>query len=208
MNADLDALTSILYQISNALFVPVLIVVILLFGAVLVILGGFVRECFDRRTLRLALRDAVAKCDELPPKKEDAWAVLVVVKLGLPSELTNEGDQLWRYPHQLRKRLRDLETRVTTRLAQLSFLTRVGPILGLLGTLIPFGPALAGLSTGDVRSLSANLVAAFATTVVGLLSGCLAFGVGLVRKGWYARDLDDLEYIADRLLGEERNHET
>jgi biopolymer transport protein ExbB/TolQ len=208
MNPNLDALTSILYQVSNALFVPVLLAVLLLFAVVLVILGGFVRECFDRRAIRRALRDAVAKCDQSPPKKDDAWSVLAAVKLGLPSDITCGEEQLWRYPHRLRKRLRDIETGVTARLARLSFLTRVGPILGLLGTLIPFGPALAGLSTGDVRTLSANLVAAFATTVVGLLSGCLAFGVGLVRKGWYSCDLNDLEYIGDRLLGEEQNNET
>lgn len=206
MNDNLDALTSLLYQVSNALFAPVLACVLLLFGWVLVILGGLLGEWLDRRAVRRALRDAVAKCDESPPKKEEAWNALAAVKLGLPAELTDGGEPLWRHPHRLKKRLQDLETNVTARLARLAFLTRVGPIFGLLGTLIPFGPALAGLSTGDVKTLSANLVAAFATTVVGLLSGCLAFGAALARKGWYARDLDDLEYIVERLLGEERDH--
>jgi biopolymer transport protein ExbB/TolQ len=130
--------------------------------------------------------------------------------MGLPAEFAEQ--QLLQQPHRLGYRLRSLETTVAARLARLAFLAKVGPILGLLGTLIPFGPALAGLSSGDVKLLSANLVAAFATTVVGLLSGCLAFGIGMVRKGWYASDLDALEYIVERLsqelMRQERfNHE-
>lgn len=200
-----SSLTSVMYQVSNALFVPVLVIVLLLFATVLVIGGGFLRECFERRSIRRALRKAVGYCDESPPKREEIWTALEAVKVGLPSQLAEKD--LWQHPHRMGHRLRTLETAVAARLARLAFLARVGPILGLLGTLIPFGPALAGLSTGDVKLLSANLVAAFATTVVGLLSGCLAFGMALVRKGWYARDLDDLEYVVERLIVEEVRHE-
>ena len=40
-------------------------------------------------------------------------------------------------------------------------LTKFGPILGLMGTLIPMGPALVGLSTGDVASMAYNMQVAF-----------------------------------------------
>lgn len=198
MMADVESsLISVMYQVANSLFVPVLVAVLLLFAVVLVIGGGFLRECLDRRAIRWAITQAVALCDESPPKREAAWAALEAVGVGLPAELAEKG--LWQHPHRMGHKLRTLETAVAAQLARLTFIARVGPILGLLGTLIPFGPALTGLSTGDVKLLSTNLVAAFATTVVGLLSGCVAFGMGLVRKGWYARDLDDLEYIVERL---------
>lgn len=37
-----------------------------------------------------------------------------------------------------------------------------------MGTLIPMGPALIGLSGGDIKSMADNPVIAFATTVIGL----------------------------------------
>ena len=72
-------------------------------------------------------------------------------------------------------------------------------MLGLMGTLIPLGPALSGLSSGDMSALGSNLVVAFTATVVGLLISGVAYGVGLLRRVWYARDLTDLEFIATRL---------
>ena len=43
--------------------------------------------------------------------------------------------------------------------------TKMGPMLGLMGTLIPMGPALVGLSSGDIASMAYNMQVAFATTV-------------------------------------------
>jgi hypothetical protein len=44
---------------------------------------------------------------------------------------------------------------------------RLGPALGLAGTLIPLGPALLGLAANDLEALSAGLIIAFGTTVLG-----------------------------------------
>ena len=49
----------------------------------------------------------------------------------------------------------------------------MGPVLGLMGTLIPMGPALVGLSSGDIASMAYNMQVAFATTVVGLVIGAI-----------------------------------
>ncbi|MGH8734882.1 MAG: adenosylhomocysteinase, partial [Burkholderiales bacterium] len=76
---------------------------------------------------------------------------------------------------------------------------RAGPALGLMGTLIPLSPALAGLAAGDVQELSENLRVAFSVTVVGLLIAAIAFGISLVRDRLYSQDLSDLEFVANRL---------
>ena len=71
-----------------------------------------------------------------------------------------------------------LRKRIQGRLAELDkFLiaTRLGPALGLIGTLVPMGTALAGLGQGDFSVMTSELVLAYTTTVVGLLTGCLAF---------------------------------
>ncbi|MEH3053489.1 MAG: MotA/TolQ/ExbB proton channel family protein [Patulibacter minatonensis] len=77
------------------------------------------------------------------------------------------------------------------RLERPRMLVRAGPALGLMGTLIPLSPALAGLARGDVQRLSDDLRTAFAVTVIGLLTGALAYGVALVRDRVYAQDLSD-----------------
>ena len=72
----------------------------------------------------------------------------------------------------------------------------MGPALGLMGTLIPLSPALAGLADGDVATLTDNLRVAFSVTVAGLLVGAIAFGISLVRDRLYAQDFSDVEYVA------------
>ena len=75
-------------------------------------------------------------------------------------------------------------------------LTKFGPILGLMGTLIPMGPALVGLSTGDVASMAYNMQVAFATTVIGLFSGGIGYILLQVKQRWIDRDLLNLDFLA------------
>jgi biopolymer transport protein ExbB/TolQ len=72
----------------------------------------------------------------------------------------------------------------------------MGPILGLMGTLIPMGPALVGLASGDIASMAYNMQVAFATTVVGLVTSAIGFVTQQARERWYVRDLSILEYVA------------
>lgn len=71
------------------------------------------------------------------------------------------------------------------RLERADLLARSGPILGLMGTLIPLGPGLSALSSGDIEILATALTVAFDTTVIGLLVGLVAYLIGRVRRRWY-----------------------
>ena len=84
---------------------------------------------------------------------------------------------------------RDLSTSKT--------LSKMGPMLGLMGTLIPMGPALVGLSTGDIASMAYNMQVAFATTVVGLFAAAIGFITQQVKQRWYLKDLANLECVAE-----------
>ena len=77
---------------------------------------------------------------------------------------------------------------------------QLGPILGLLGTLIPLGPGLAALGSGDIVTLAEALTVAFDTTVTGLVMGALAYLVSKFKKQWYESDLIVLETIAEAEL--------
>jgi biopolymer transport protein ExbB/TolQ len=78
----------------------------------------------------------------------------------------------------------------------------MGPMLGLMGTLIPMGPALVGLSTGDIASMAYNMQVAFATTVVGLFSAAIGFITGQVKTRWYRHDSVNLQFLADLLAND------
>ena len=86
------------------------------------------------------------------------------------------------------------------RLEQLTLWVRFGPALGLMGTLIPLGPALVGLAQGDLETMATNLIIAFATTVVGLLISLIALALQAVRKCWYRNDSIFLSFVAERLV--------
>ncbi len=79
------------------------------------------------------------------------------------------------------------------RVERADFFARVGPMLGLMGTLIPLGPGLAALSMGDVSQLAQAVTTAFDTTVLGLLIGIIGFVLGRLRRRWYDKVLAAVE---------------
>lgn len=97
------------------------------------------------------------------------------------------------------KALADFDFTSLRRLERTRLLVRFGPALGLMGTLIPLSPALAGLAEGDINQLADNLRIAFSVTVIGLLVGAVAFAMSLVRDRLYGQDHSDLEYAANVL---------
>ena len=78
---------------------------------------------------------------------------------------------------------------------------RLGPIIGLITTLIPISPALVALAKGDLQVLSANLVIAFSTTVIALFVSGMAFVVSMYRERAYVQDIGDIEYALELMEG-------
>ncbi|HAJ98734.1 MAG TPA: hypothetical protein DCM62_01785, partial [Bacteroidales bacterium] len=105
---------------------------------------------------------------------------------------------------QLLRLLSGFEIEADQEMALSKTLTKMGPILGLMGTLIPMGPALVGLATGDIASMAHNMQVAFATTVVGLLIGAIGFVTLQAKQRWYLQDYTNLEYIARMVNSEVR----
>jgi biopolymer transport protein ExbB/TolQ len=71
------------------------------------------------------------------------------------------------------------------RIERADFITRIAPMLGLMGTLIPLGPGLSALGTGDISILTTAMTVAFDTTIIGLLAGVIGFVLGRMRRRWY-----------------------
>ncbi|MBV8255997.1 MAG: MotA/TolQ/ExbB proton channel family protein [Chitinophaga sp.] len=76
-------------------------------------------------------------------------------------------------------------------------LSKTGPILGLMGTLIPMGPALGGLAAGDIATMSEQMQIAFNTTVLGLVIGTIGFLLLQTKQRWYTADQNRVEFVND-----------
>lgn len=79
------------------------------------------------------------------------------------------------------------------RIERADFITRIAPMLGLMGTLIPLGPGLAALGDGELAILTTAMTVAFDTTVIGLLAGIVGFVLARVRRRWYDKAVAELE---------------
>jgi hypothetical protein len=74
---------------------------------------------------------------------------------------------------------------------------KLGPALGLAGTLIPLGSALRAVGVNNMKLLSDELTVAFGATVLGLTAGVLAMIVVSNYERWYALDLAEIRHALD-----------
>ena len=199
-----DRLVEGLFLVTGVLLPPVLVALIALSAATLWMLGEVAREAWDRRRARVGWRRFLGRLEAGRADVED-FGLLALS--GYPArfqrylrEAGPEGDA-----DGARKCLDDLELEMARRLSWLTFATRVGPMLGLVGTLLPLGPALRGLASEDLGSLAGNLEVAFTSTVFGLLIGGLAYAAGVVRRNGYEQDLSDLEFLARARVRDEES---
>jgi hypothetical protein len=100
------------------------------------------------------------------------------------------SERIYRLEKLLAKQDNSFSDYVSNKLDRLELLARSGPILGLMGTLIPLGPGLTAMSMGDLSQLSTAISVAFDTTVVGLLIGLVAYAMGKFRRRFYEQVYD------------------
>jgi hypothetical protein len=79
----------------------------------------------------------------------------------------------------------------------LRIVTRLSPMLGLIATMIPMGPALKSLADGNIQGISENLIIAFAAVIWGLVVSTLTFWPATVKKRWYADELINIRKIKE-----------
>ena len=118
-------------------------------------------------------------------------------------ELANPGTYKKLFSVNLEKLLQKCDLLISKRLEKSKAMIRLGPMFGLMGTLIPMGPALLALTKGDIDTLAGSLIIAFGTTVVGLLIGAVSYLITTARTRWYRQDMNDIQYICEVLFGGE-----
>lgn len=193
----MNFISDILFWISTGLLVPVIVLLILLFIRSLLLVGSFFGQYLNIRKNGRALRTrlegltplTVASLEGTLPRGNRSISVRYL------NDMLAHKDS----PAHVRRILADFEIAADKDLSSSRTLTKLGPMLGLMGTLIPMGPALVGLSTGDISSMAYNMQVAFATTVVGLFSSAVGFMTQQVKNRWYMQDMTNLEFVAELL---------
>jgi len=82
-----------------------------------------------------------------------------------------------------------MELAVLKELEGLRLCSRVAPMLGLMATMIPMGPALVAVASGQSEGVASSLAPAFASVIVALASASITFVVYTVRRRWLMREL-------------------
>jgi len=186
--------SNVLFWISNGLLVPVIVGLLYFFVNSILLLGIFFNQYLTHSKQTKLLKKTLdsLRADDMEKLKVEAGKLPQSNFTGFLCNIVESPSKA--YSNRL---LADYEVRADAELGKYKLLTKFGPILGLMGTLIPMGPALAGLATGDVASMAYNMQIAFATTVVGLFVGAIGYVLLQIKQRWFVADLADLEFIAD-----------
>ena len=173
------AIEMLLYSISTILYLPVLLALVLMALYLLVCLGGFAGEWLERRRgVRSLVRTAEAQ-------------------LAVASTSTNSIAEL---EARMEAIVQQADADGLRRLDTVRFAVKVGPALGLMGTLIPMGISLAGLAQGNLPKMAESMTTAFTATVVGLACSVVAYLLTLAREHWLRIDMTAIALAADSLL--------
>ena len=210
-------LSSVLRTITEMLQSPVIFLLLVLMALTVFIAGSLIAEVFTERiyikvklnTLpdmieelhRTAISDegtSIADCiEESKLLKRHKRALTELTKHPDITDLERESLDARLVTQE--KSFYDKRTKVTDVMA------KIGPMLGLMGTLIPLGPGIIALGQGDTFTLSNSLLIAFDTTVAGLVCALIALVISTIRKIWYRNDMSILETLMECILEEEQN---
>ncbi|MCK5830227.1 MAG: MotA/TolQ/ExbB proton channel family protein [Methylococcales bacterium] len=89
--------------------------------------------------------------------------------------------------------LNEIEVYALKQLETVRIVTRITPMLGLIATLIPMGPALVALQENNTYAMGEHLSIAFTAVTISLAAASLTFWVASIKKRWFAEELVEIE---------------
>lgn len=197
-------LIDVMHTLASSLETPVIIILIALVVVMVVILGMFIAELFtEHRYFRLSLPRLI---DDLKAAPDPAR---VIRESGMLGRQKNMLLELLSHPQATPADRESLAVNLVAeeqaiydgRVKVTDLIAKIAPMLGLMGTLIPLGPGIVSIGSGDTELLSESLLIAFDTTVLGLIVAAVALCVSTVRKSWYAKYMAAFEAAAECVLG-------
>ena len=199
-------LTSLLNVISQSLLIPVIVLLLIFAFYVVISLGSLIAEYTSRKEVPIKEIDSLIENIDKSNSVEEVRGHIQNAKINKSQKkflfkILDSEDLSYEAKETMATRLVERrEELVNKKLRRTDIIVRVGPTLGLMGTLIPLGSGLAALKTGDINTLADSLTVAFDTTVVGIGAGAVAYFVSKVRRRWYEEYLSNLDALIDSLL--------
>ena len=190
----------LLHAIVTNLQTPVVIVLLVLMIATVMVVGSFCCEyLLEHRKLKEDIPDLIEKINHtksgeilemllsarlLPRQKKVLRQLIEAADMDAETRETYAVQMLFEEEEHYQKNLRWPQT-----------ISKLGPMFGLLGTLVPLGPGLMALGQGNTELLSQSLLVAFDTTAAGVVIAAVAMVVAQTRKQWYRKYSQALESI-------------
>ena len=196
-------LVGVMHILSSSLQAPVIVVLIALVVVMVVMFGMFIAELFtEHRYFRLWLPRLI---DDL---KDNPDTVAVIRESGMLGRQKNGLLEILAHPAASPAERESLAVNIVAgeqsiydgRVKVTDLIAKIAPMLGLMGTLIPLGPGIVSIGSGDTQLLSESLLVAFDTTVLGLVVAAVALCISTVRKAWYAKYMAAFEAAAEVVL--------
>ena len=160
-------LDTTMYTLSQLFLVPTLGIILIMFLYSFIALGSFVYESYSRNRYALSTNT----------KGAYPLYVMYTKKPDISIEM------LELYAHK--------------RLEMLRNISRIAPMMGLIATLIPLGPALKALTDGNIQGMSEGLIIAFSGVTLGLIAASLTYWISNIKKRWYADELQMVESLME-----------
>lgn len=205
-----EYLNQVMYTIAQSLEVPDIVVLLILIAVSIVLVGTLLAEYFTEH-IRLKVK-LPQLFDEL--NSGEIPTAECIRNSGLLKRQKQALIELTRHPELTAIMREALDVRLITeeqahydQIVKVSDLVaKLGPIFGLLGTLIPLGPGIIAMGQGDTYTLSQSLLTAFDTTILGLISAAVAMVVSMIRRGWYDNYMSALEAVMESVLEVEKKN--
>ncbi|WHH57769.1 MotA/TolQ/ExbB proton channel family protein [Petroclostridium sp. X23] len=203
--AILAQLKDTMHVISAGLLIPVILVLMLFLAFTVFELGSLLVESLtERRGAKLKISEMIDSFQGKGPEE----ILEIVDKSCLLRRQKAALDELIKYNDlpegslqaMARRLLAGEELHYERITARTDLIARLGPMFGLMSTLIPLGPGLIALGQGDTKTLADSLLTAFDATVFGLATAGVAFVISRMRKRWYEDLLGSTEALMESLL--------
>ena len=201
---ELNLFQTILRTVSTFMKNPVIGLLVLFIAFSVFCIGWIIVEFFkERRHMKYSLPDLL---DQLKENKNDlagciAGSSLLIRQKYALLELTEHPDFSEEMLTSLADNIIEKEQSYYDRILSITgLISKLAPMAGLLGTLIPLGPGIIALGQGDTQTLSESMLTAFDTTIAGLLAAGVCLVVHTFRRHWYAGYMSDLETLVDSIV--------
>ncbi len=168
----ISQLEQLMFQLSDYFMAPVLVLIAVLFLYSLFASGQFMAQSVQRK------------------KQKANYLNLLGSNLGDVKQLNLSAYPLANLANAFPNVSKDkLDVAALEELEGVRNVSRLAPMLGLIATMVPMGPALKSLADGNIQGISENLIVAFSAVIFGLVIAAITFWIASIKKRWLAQEL-------------------